>query len=74
MLYMTMEELDQGLSPSFNKASRDLHVSDGIQTPAACVAGGHSTKELSRHLNNLSILSRYKTELKRTVSRKCMAL
>ncbi len=46
---------------SLHKASRDT---DGIQTQAACVAAGHSTKELSRQLNNLSILSRYRTELK----------
>ncbi len=59
---------------SLHKASRDWLVSDGIQIPAACVEAGNSTKELSRQLNNLSILSRYRTNLKRTVSWKCMAL
>jgi hypothetical protein len=39
-------------SPSFNKAS--------IWTPAACDAGGHSTKELSSQLIYLSILRRYR--------------
>ncbi len=35
-------------SPSFNTASWDRHVSAKIQTPAAYIAGGYSTKELSR--------------------------
>jgi hypothetical protein len=46
-------------SLSFNKASRDRHVSIKLRTPAACVAGGYSTKELPRQLINLSILSLY---------------
>ncbi len=40
-------------------ALRDKYVSAGNQTPAACNAGGHSTKELSRQLTNRTILICY---------------
>jgi hypothetical protein len=52
-------KLTNVLSPSLNKASRDRYASPVIRTPAGCTAGVHSTKELSRQLISLFILSDY---------------
>jgi hypothetical protein len=48
-----MEELDQGsLHPSIKHPETDMSR-PGFEPPAAYTAGGHYTKELSRHMSNL---------------------
>jgi hypothetical protein len=51
-----MEELDQGCLHPLPETNM---YRPGFEPQTLCTSGGHSSKELSRQLINLSILSRY---------------